>query len=74
MASPVELILHDHGLDAGCVGFSEDTGIGAMVFSLDVKHLYKVTLMEYIQGFQMISISNKKASLPYSRAVIQTAL
>ena len=55
MASPVEL--HDHCLDAGCVGFSEDAGIGAMVFPLDVKHLSEATLMEYIQGLQVTSIS-----------------
>ena len=39
MASPAELILHDHCLDAGCIGFSEDVGIGATVFPPDVKHL-----------------------------------
>ena len=26
MASPVDLILHDHCLDAGCIGFSEAAG------------------------------------------------
>ena len=74
VASPAELILYDHCLEAGCVRFSEDAGIGAMVFPLDVKHLSEATLMEYIQGLQVTSISNKKASLPYSRLVIQTAL
>ena len=58
MVSPAELILHDHCLDAGCVGFSEAAGIGATVFPPDVKHLSEATLMECIQGLQVTSISN----------------
>ena len=38
VASPAELILHDHCIDAGCIGFSEDVGIGATVFPSDVRH------------------------------------
>ena len=30
MASPAELILHYHCLDIGCIGFSEDAGIGGL--------------------------------------------
>ena len=63
VASLAELILHDHCLDAGCVGFSEDGDVGATVFPPDVKYLSEATLMEYIQGLQMTSISNKKASI-----------
>ena len=74
MASPAELILQEHCHETGCVGFSEDAGIGATVFPPDVKYLSEATLMEYIQGLQVTSISNKKASLPRSRLVIQTAL
>ena len=50
--------LHDHCLDAGCIGFSEDGDVGAMVFPPDVKHLSEATLVECIQGLQVTSIIN----------------
>ena len=67
VTSPAELILHDHSLDAGCIGFSEDAGcigfsedagVGATVFPSDVKHFSEATLMECLQGLQVTSISN----------------
>ena len=58
MASLAELILHDHCLDAGCIGFSEDADIGATAFPLDVKHLSEATLMDCLQGLQVTSVSN----------------
>ena len=58
MASPGELILHDHCLHGGCIGFSEDAGIGATVFPPDVKYLSEATLIEYLQGLQVTSVSN----------------
>ena len=65
MVSPVELILHVHCLDASCIGFGEDAGIGATVFPPDVKHLSEATLMECIQGLQVTSISNPSLTPVY---------
>ena len=53
-----ELILHDHCLDAVCIGFSEDAGVGVTVFPLDMKHLSEAMLMECLQGLQVTSVSN----------------
>ena len=58
VASSAELILHDHCLDAGCVRFSDDAGIGAMVFPPDVKYCSAATLMECVQGLHVTSVSN----------------
>ena len=58
VASPADLIVPDHCLDAGCIGFSEDVDIGAAVFPPDVKHLSEATLMECLHGLQVTSVSN----------------
>ena len=56
MASPAELVLHC--LNTSCVGLHEDTGIGAAIISSDTKYLSEATLMEFLQGLQMTSITN----------------
>ena len=35
MASPAELVLHYHCINASCVGFRDNTGIGAAIFPSD---------------------------------------
>ena len=58
MAVAAELVLHYHCLNSSCVGLHEDTDIGAAIFPSDTKYLSEATLVEFIQGLQVISICN----------------
>ena len=60
VASPAKLVLHYHCLDTSCVGFHEDTGIGAAIFPSYAKYLSETRLVEFLHGLHKISISNPR--------------
>ena len=61
VVSPTKLVLHCHCFDTSCFGLHEDTGIGAAIFPSDKKYLSEKTLVEFLQGVQVASISNPLA-------------
>ena len=58
--SNAKSFLQYHCLDTSCVGLYEDTGIGAAIIPSDIKYLSETTLVEFLQGLQMTSISNPR--------------